>query len=143
MKRTKSYSSIWNVEKILHAVGDLRLPFALTFTQVGCIVISLLIMITFGRFISNSIIRYICIPAFITWFVGKKAFDGKKPYKFVLGVIRYLFRGKVIYAGKTLARTKENYDGEITIVHTIRYKNRKNKKLKTYHKKSGGKDCYQ
>ena len=35
MKQVKSYTSIWNVEKVIHAVGDVNLPFPATITQIG------------------------------------------------------------------------------------------------------------
>ena len=34
MKQVKSYTSIWNVEKVIHAVGDVNLPFPATITQI-------------------------------------------------------------------------------------------------------------
>ena len=33
MKKVRSYTSIWSVEKVLYAINDLNLPFPLTFTQ--------------------------------------------------------------------------------------------------------------
>ena len=37
MKQVKSYTSIWNVEKVIHAVGDVNLPFPATMTQLSLI----------------------------------------------------------------------------------------------------------
>lgn len=33
MKKIKSYTSIWSVEKVIYAINDLQLPFPITFTQ--------------------------------------------------------------------------------------------------------------
>ena len=35
MKQVKSYTSIWNVEKVIHAIGDINLLFPVTITQIG------------------------------------------------------------------------------------------------------------
>ena len=32
MKKIKSYTGIWNVEKVLYAINDFNLPFPVTFT---------------------------------------------------------------------------------------------------------------
>ena len=34
MKKIRSYTSIWNVEKVLYAINDVNLPFPVTFTQI-------------------------------------------------------------------------------------------------------------
>ena len=34
MKKMKSYTGIWNVEKVLYAINDFNLPFPVTFTQI-------------------------------------------------------------------------------------------------------------
>lgn len=39
MKKIKSYTGIWNVEKVLYAINDFNLPFPVTFTQITWFVI--------------------------------------------------------------------------------------------------------
>lgn len=36
MKKIRSYTSIWSVEKVLYSINDFRLPFPITFTQMTC-----------------------------------------------------------------------------------------------------------
>ena len=33
MKKIRSYTSIWSVEKVLYSINDFKLPFPITFTQ--------------------------------------------------------------------------------------------------------------
>ena len=40
MKKIKSYTGIWNVEKVLYAINDFTLPFPVTFTQITWFVIT-------------------------------------------------------------------------------------------------------
>ena len=50
MKKIKSYTSIWSVEKVIYAINDFQLPFPpLTFSQMAWFVVSLFVVILFGR----------------------------------------------------------------------------------------------
>ena len=40
LKKIKSYTGIWNVEKVLYAINDFNLPFPVTFTQITWFVIT-------------------------------------------------------------------------------------------------------
>ena len=53
MKKIKSYTGIWNVEKVLYAINDFNLPFPVTFTQITWFVITEFIIILFGDIPSN------------------------------------------------------------------------------------------
>ncbi|WP_262386221.1 conjugal transfer protein [Enterococcus faecium] len=45
MKKIRSYTSIWSVEKVLYSINDFRLPFPITFTQMTWFVVSLFAVI--------------------------------------------------------------------------------------------------
>ncbi len=49
MKKIKSYTSIWSVEKVIYAINDFQLPFPLTFSQMAWFVVSLFVVILFGE----------------------------------------------------------------------------------------------
>lgn len=77
MKKLKSYSSIWAVEKVIYAINDFQLPFPVTFSQMAWFVLTLLAMILFGNlpplaFIQGAFLKYLAIPACVTWFMSKK-----------------------------------------------------------------------
>ena len=87
MKKIKSYTGIWNVEKVLYAINDFNLPFPVTFTQITWFVITEFIIILFGNIpplsmIEGAFLKYFGIPVALTWFMSQKTFDGKKPYLF-------------------------------------------------------------
>lgn len=105
MKRIKSYTNIWSIEKALYSINDLQLPFPLTFSQMAFFVISLFGVMILSDVpplsaIDNVFIKYLAIPVGITWLMSQKTFDGKKPYRFLYSVVLFLFRPKVTYAGK-------------------------------------------
>ena len=94
MKKIKSYTGIWNVEKVLYAINDFNLPFPVTFTQITWFVITEFIMIVFAdipplSMIEGAFLKYFGIPVAFTWFMSQKTFDGKKPYSFLNR--RYVF----------------------------------------------------
>ena len=127
MKEIKSYSSIWNVEKIIYSLMNINLPVPLTFTQMAWFMGVLFLSMIFRNvpplsLTDNVLLKYFAIPAGITWFMSQKTFDGKRPYNFIRSAIGYLIRGKVTYVGKEI-RLKKKYSLEesITAVRSERY----------------------
>lgn len=105
MKRLKSYTDIWNVEHTLYGVGNLTLSFPVTYTQIAWFVISLMLVLFLNKYppfnmIDNELLKYIALPVAMTWFMSKKTFDGKKPYRFLISVLGYMFRPKETWCGK-------------------------------------------
>lgn len=123
MKKIRSYSSIWSVEKVIYAINDLQLPFPVTFTQMTWFILSLFFMILFGNLpplsmIEGALLKYLGVPIGITWFMCKKTFDGKKPMGFLKSVISYLIRSKVTYAGKPVKLKNQRIKEMITVVRS-------------------------
>lgn len=124
--KSKSYSNIWRVEKILYSISDLKLPFPVTYSQMAWFVVSILAVIMLGdvpplSMINNMLIKYIVIPVGITWFMSKKTFDGKRPFAFLKTCILYALRPKVTYAGRAVKLKKENPDIAVTVVRSELY----------------------
>lgn len=99
LEKIKSYTGIWNVEKVLYAINDFNLPFPVTFTQITWFVITEFIIILFGdipplSMIEGAFLKYFGIPVALTWFMSQKTFDGKKPYSFLKSQITYVLRPK-------------------------------------------------
>lgn len=87
MKKLRSYSSIWKVEQVIHSFGDAKLPIPMTITQIIWFISMEFAVMMFKNmpplsFTDNPLFLYGCIPIGVTWFMSKKTFDGKKPYKF-------------------------------------------------------------
>ena len=102
MKKIRSYTSIWSVEKVLYSINDFRLPFPITFTQMTWFVVSLFAVMILGNLpplsmIEGAFLKYFGIPVAFTWFMSTKTFDGKKPYGFLKSVIAYALRPKLTY----------------------------------------------
>lgn len=77
MKKIKSYTGIWNVEKVLYAINDFNLPFPVTFTQITWFVITEFLIILFGdipplSMIEGAFLKYFGIPVALTWFMSMK-----------------------------------------------------------------------
>ena len=126
MKKIKSYTGIWNVEKVLYAINDFNLPFPVTFTQITWFVITEFIIILFGdipplSMIEGAFLKYFGIPVALTWFMSQKTFDGKKPYSFLKSQITYALRPKITYAGKAVKLHKQTLNETITAVRSVSY----------------------
>ena len=123
MKKIRSYTSIWAVEKVIYAINDLQLPFPITFTQMTWFVVSLVVLILFGSgpplsLIDGALLKYLGIPVALTWFMSQKTFDGKKPYGFLKSIITYWLRSKITYAGKAVKLQNQKLNEAITIVRS-------------------------
>lgn len=126
MKKVKSYTSIWSVEKVIYAVNDLQLPFPVTFTQMTWFIFSLLFVMMFGKIpplslIDGALLKYIGIPVGFTWFMSRKTFDGKKPLGFLKSMITYCIRPKITYGLKKVELKNIKVKEEITIVRSDVY----------------------
>ncbi|MDB1601010.1 conjugal transfer protein, partial [Enterococcus faecalis] len=96
MKKLKSYTNIWSVEKVIYAINDFRLPFPITFSQMTWFICSLFTIMLLDdipplSLIKGALLKYVGIPVSLTWFMSQKSFDGKKTYRFIYTVISYLF----------------------------------------------------
>ena len=126
MKKIRSYTSIWSVEKVIYAINDFQLPFPVTFSQMAWFTVSLLVVILFGELLPFSLIegaflKYIGIPVAFTWFVSQKTFDGKKPFGFLKSCVSFFLRPKVTYAGKAVRVRNQTLDERITTVRSVMY----------------------
>lgn len=116
MKKIRSYTSIWSVEKVLYSINDFRLPFPITFTQMTWFVVSLFAVMILGNLpplsmIEGAFLKYFGIPVAFTWFMSTKTFDGKKPYGFL----------KLTYAGKKVTLGRNQPQEAITAVRSEFY----------------------
>lgn len=80
MKKIRSYTSIWSVEKVLYSINDFRLPFPITFTQMTWFVVSLFAVMILGNLpplsmIEGAFLKYFGIPVAFTWFMSTKTFE--------------------------------------------------------------------
>ena len=75
MKKIRSYTSIWSVEKVLYSINDFRLPFPITFTQMTWFVVSLFAVMIFTTcplsMIEGAFLKYFGIPVAYMVYVYK------------------------------------------------------------------------
>ena len=126
MKKIRSYTSIWSVEKVLYSINDFKLPFPITFTQMAWFVVSVFAVILLGNlpplsFIDGAFLKYFGVPSALTWFMCQKTFDGKKPYSYIKTMVLYALRPKVTYAGKAVNLHKQKFEETITAVRSVTY----------------------
>ena len=121
MKKIKSYTSIWSVEKVIYAINDFQLPFPLTFSQMAWFVVSLFGELPPFNMIDGAFLKYFGIPVAFTWFVSQKTFDGKKPFGFLKSCVSFFLRPKVTYAGKAIKLKNQKFNTSVTAVRSVMY----------------------
>ena len=126
MKKIRSYTSIWNVEKVLYAINDVNLPFPSYLYPDYMVCAAEFIIILFAdvpplSMIEGAFLKYFGIPVALTWFMSQKTFDGKKPYSYIKTMVLYALRPKVTYAGKAVNLHKQKFEETITAVRSVTY----------------------
>jgi len=121
MKKVRSYTRIFNLERVLQSIQGVQLLIPLTYVQLtwglGTLVfIWVLREIPPISFINNVFIKYIGLPIFTAWFMSQKTFDGKKPHRFLITVVTFLFNRKKTFAGRPIHLKKQTFDIEYTII---------------------------
>lgn len=111
MKTIKSYSKVWNIEGTMYAIGDVNLPFPVTYSQIEWFIVSLVLVFIFNdvppiNLIDNWLIKFFGIPVGIAVLMSKMEFDGKKPIYFIISYIEFLFRSKLTYGYKSIVKNK-------------------------------------
>lgn len=123
MKKIRSYTSIWNVEKVIYAINDLKLPFPVSFNQMVWFVLTLFIVIVLGNLpplslINGAFLKYLGIPAGVAWFMSQKSFDGKKPIGFIKSIYRYFTSSKITFNQKKVEDKSVVFQPSITYVRS-------------------------
>ena len=122
--RIKTYTNIWRIEGVLYSLYDIKLPVPITYTQIGYLVLSFLFIVMFSdtfplSIINNPLLKYLVIPIGFAWFMSKKTFDGKKPYKFIISFTKYHFRNKLTTKSREINLKNIVVDCEIAILKNI------------------------
>lgn len=125
MKKIKAYSNIWKIEKVFYAIEDFQLPRPITATQATWFVVVFLVCLVFKNyppisFVDNFLIRQFAIPFICTIFLSKKEYDGKKPHKYLISMIRYFVTPRNTCRNQSKKNNSVNYaDTDITVVKEV------------------------
>jgi hypothetical protein len=96
--RLNTYRPVWSQERVIYQIERVRLPFPVTFRQVGVFVIALLSMILLSRAplieMLSPVLRYAVIPGALTWFLTNQRLDGKPPLRWLQSMVRHAFGPK-------------------------------------------------
>lgn len=122
MKIIRSYTNVWDVERMIYGVRDFHLPRPVRMSSFVVFVVLLLLSLKFRgfppfAFTDSVLMNHIGVPFLITWLFGKMDFDGKE----LPGVFRsfalWLIRPRAVVRGKPV-RMRDLYykDVWVTIV---------------------------
>lgn len=136
----RSYPSIWHYKKKIYSLENVKLPVpivvegALFFA--GAELFMLLISYIPIFSLVPAAIRYFILPFFIMKFLMTKTFDGKKPHKFLLGMIEFMLSPKAYSRFKPIEPPERDKKIKFTKVY---YRPTKIIDLTKYELKKGGK----
>lgn len=98
----RSYNKINVVEKKIYAIQNLKLPLPINLYAASYFIVISSIIFLLGKVIPfiqgiPQIVRMFIIPFIITKYFRQKKLDGKKPYKFIIDWILFMFNKKNEY----------------------------------------------
>lgn len=99
----KTYTNMWNVEKKLYNVGDIKLPFPIAFKALGLFVVFFVPWLGLFFFLGIPFTQQTHFfwwlpPAVLTWLGNKPIFEGKSIIQFARSMIGFAFRAKIYTA---------------------------------------------
>lgn len=91
--RLRTYRQVWRLERVIYQIERVRLPFPVTFRQVGVFVFTLLLLVPAGRLPVLSqlppLLLYLGIPVLAAWYLTSQTLDGKPPHRWLLTMVAY------------------------------------------------------
>lgn len=107
--RLRTYRQVWVQERVIYQIERVRLPFPISFRQVGVFGVTLLFMALVSRIPLIGqlppLARYLGIPGLATWFLTKQRLDGKAPLRWLLSMLRFLLSSKRLNRLRPMAPT--------------------------------------
>lgn len=91
--RLRTYRQVWRLEQVIYQIERVRLPFPVTFRQIGIFGAVLLVMAVISPIPPLSalspLLRYGLLPGLAAWYLTARRLDGKQPHRWVLSMLRY------------------------------------------------------
>lgn len=91
--RLSTYRQVWTLERVIYKIEGVRLPFAVTFRQVGLFLATASIMVLSSRIPLvgglTPTVRYLLVPATVSWYLTKRSLDGKPPHHWLRSLVRF------------------------------------------------------
>lgn len=122
MKIIRSYTNVWDVERMIYGVRDFHLPRPVRMSSFVVFVALLLLSLRlkgFPPFIftDSVLMNHIGVPFLIAWLLGRMDFDGKKLPGIFRSLTLWLIRPRAVVRGKPV-RMRDLYykDVWVTIV---------------------------
>lgn len=91
--RIRTYRQVWHLEQVIYQIERVRLPFPVTFRQIGVFGAVLLAMVVVSRVgvvgALSPVLRYALIPGAAAWYLTSQRLDGKQPHRWIISMVRY------------------------------------------------------
>lgn len=105
MKIIRSYTNVWDVERMIYGVRDFHLPRPVRMSSFVVFVALLLLSLKFKGFppfifTDSVLMNHIGVPFLITWLLGRMDFDGKKLPGIFRSLTLWLIRPRAVVRGK-------------------------------------------
>ncbi|HYF95151.1 MAG TPA: conjugal transfer protein [Symbiobacteriaceae bacterium] len=92
--RLHTYAQVWRLERVIYQIEGISLPFAVTVQQVAIFFGTAAAMAVLSHLVPGFahiglLVRYVALPALISWFLTRQRLDGKVPHRWLLSMLAY------------------------------------------------------
>ncbi len=91
--RLPTYRQVWSLERVIYKIEGVRLPMAVSFRQAGVFAATAIAMAILSRVSAigavSPAVRYILVPALVTWYLTRQSLDGRPPHRWLWVQIRF------------------------------------------------------
>lgn len=115
----KTYDNLWKVDKRLYRIGDITLSQPPLYSQIvffaSGLLITVCVLYLFGALTYNSfLIKYVGMPLAFCLFMTKIKFDGKRPDRFLLSILRFHVSPHLLCRYQKLQKPKQySFEGSL------------------------------
>ncbi|MBA4549180.1 conjugal transfer protein [Thermoactinomyces intermedius] len=122
MKQIRVYNQVFRIEKTVYSIQGIHLPLPVSYRQMAFFVGALIVMVILNKFppvswIDFFLVKFVGIPALVSWFFTRKTLDGKAPHRFIIRWIEHFFSPHHFARYKEIEKPRDHvyqYEGEVS-----------------------------
>ncbi|HYG60255.1 MAG TPA: conjugal transfer protein [Symbiobacteriaceae bacterium] len=123
--RLRTYQKVWVQERVLYQIERVRLPFPISFTQMGVFGAALIAMAVLARLVpsltaASPVLRYLVIPAAAAWVLTRQRLDGKPLHRWFITMIQYAAGPKQLNRLRPMERTPGRLRPRATVGYRVK-----------------------
>lgn len=92
----RTNAAVWTFDSRITKLGNFRLPFTLSFRQIGIAMVTFLLVLGLGKVVPLpwKSLWYVAVPFASAYYLSRASLDGKSPITWIQTIIAWAFMSK-------------------------------------------------